>query len=293
MGCSAVSTTTARIAWQQLVGALTALAIFAALLPNPLRWVDGLGERSTAPLDGGLSTVEAALLLVAALAVWSLLLWGSAVALVALTARLPGGPGRRGRSTLSQIAPGVARNLILTAVGVSVISSVVVSETGVATALSVVGMARHPGAGPNIGRPANDTVGLLPATAAPVSSWISVEGSVVTLVPQLSDPAGGSAAVSAPGLNIDWPATPSRARAAAPKGLLDIDWPDTASPVVVIRGDSLWSIAARHLAAGASDAQIEVATQQWFIANAAVIGENPNLIFPGQILQPPHQETEH
>lgn len=57
--------------------------------------------------------------------------------------------------------------------------------------------------------------------------------------------------------------------------------------VVVLRGDTLWSIAARHLPPGAADAEVAVAVQRWFAANADVIGDDPDLILPGQVLTAP------
>ncbi|MBN0041007.1 LysM peptidoglycan-binding domain-containing protein [Cellulosimicrobium cellulans] len=57
--------------------------------------------------------------------------------------------------------------------------------------------------------------------------------------------------------------------------------------VVVVRGDSLWSIAARHLPDGASDAQVAHAVQRWYAANVGVIGDDPDLVRPGQVLVAP------
>jgi nucleoid-associated protein YgaU len=57
--------------------------------------------------------------------------------------------------------------------------------------------------------------------------------------------------------------------------------------VVVVRGDSLWSIAARHLPDGASDAQVADAVQRWYAANAEVVGDDPDLVRPGQVLVAP------
>lgn len=62
---------------------------------------------------------------------------------------------------------------------------------------------------------------------------------------------------------------------------------DNDTTVVVHRGDSLWSIAARHLGEHASDAEIAQAWPRWFELNLAVIGDNPDLILPGQILRIP------
>lgn len=57
--------------------------------------------------------------------------------------------------------------------------------------------------------------------------------------------------------------------------------------VTVRPGDSLWRITAAHLPADASDAEIAAAWPRWYEANRAVIGADPGLIYPGQVLQTP------
>ncbi|WP_336706445.1 LysM peptidoglycan-binding domain-containing protein [Oerskovia sp. USHLN155] len=57
--------------------------------------------------------------------------------------------------------------------------------------------------------------------------------------------------------------------------------------VVVLRGDSLWSLAERALGEGATDAEVAAEWQRWYAANTAVIGEDPDLIRPGQVLRAP------
>jgi nucleoid-associated protein YgaU len=57
--------------------------------------------------------------------------------------------------------------------------------------------------------------------------------------------------------------------------------------VVVHEGDSLWSIAARHLGPTTTDAQIAAEWPRWWAANRDVIGPDPSLIYPGQRLRPP------
>jgi nucleoid-associated protein YgaU len=58
-------------------------------------------------------------------------------------------------------------------------------------------------------------------------------------------------------------------------------------PVVVHRGDTLWQIVQRWLGPGATDAEVSSAWPQWYAANRAVIGDNPALIQPGQLLHAP------
>lgn len=59
---------------------------------------------------------------------------------------------------------------------------------------------------------------------------------------------------------------------------------------LVRAGDSLWSVAAGHLGAGASDAEVAAAWPRWYRDNLATIGPDPDLIHPGQLLQAPTEE---
>lgn len=68
-------------------------------------------------------------------------------------------------------------------------------------------------------------------------------------------------------------AAPSRAREVA--------------PVVVRRGDTLWAIAARHLGPAATDADVAREWPRWWQANRGVIGGDPDVLLPGQVLVEP------
>jgi hypothetical protein len=57
--------------------------------------------------------------------------------------------------------------------------------------------------------------------------------------------------------------------------------------VVVQPGDSLWTITARHLGPHASEKMVAETWPRWYEANRDVIGANPELLQPGQILHPP------
>ena len=65
--------------------------------------------------------------------------------------------------------------------------------------------------------------------------------------------------------------------------------PASAEPgeVVVRRGDTLWAIASRHLGPHPSDAEIAQAWPAWHDANRHVIGDDPDLLLPGQVLRSP------
>lgn len=59
------------------------------------------------------------------------------------------------------------------------------------------------------------------------------------------------------------------------------------STVVVLRGDTLWSIAARSLGGSANNFEIAQAWPRWYAANKHIIGADPNQLLPGQILSAP------
>jgi nucleoid-associated protein YgaU len=109
----------------------------------------------------------------------------------------------------------------------------------------------------------------------------------------------------------DSPAPPAPAATASP-----LDWPGLAAPspapvrhlpapavglvsprhhrgwprpdeLVVRPGDSLWSLAARRLGAGAPATAIAAEWPRLYAANRTAIGPDPNLIHPGQRLTPP------
>lgn len=92
---------------------------------------------------------------------------------------------------------------------------------------------------------------------------------------------------------LDWPAPP----AATARPVLDWNPTDApprpadpvAAPVVVQAGDSLWAIAADHLPAAATDAQVARSWPAWWSANRAAVGPDPDLIHPGLRLTPPVQ----
>ncbi|TFV81391.1 hypothetical protein [Blastococcus sp. CT_GayMR16] len=103
-----------------------------------------------------------------------------------------------------------------------------------------------------------------------------------------------TASAAAPAAAVpDWPLAPGDARTPVP------DWPTGAEstdlPIaaerVVIRGDCLWHIAADSLLGQLgrlpTDGEVATAVQAWWSANADVIGPDPDLLLPGQVLRPP------
>lgn len=62
---------------------------------------------------------------------------------------------------------------------------------------------------------------------------------------------------------------------------------DSAGRVTVRPGDSLWRIAAGFLGPDATDAEIDNAWRAWYFVNRQIIGDDPDVIAPGQDLMAP------
>jgi nucleoid-associated protein YgaU len=132
---------------------------------------------------------------------------------------------------------------------------------------------------------------VVPASVRTAAGLALGVGLVVAAPPALAAPAAPAAAPSAVAVP-DWPSVePGPATPAPP------DWPPAATGTpapttahVVTPGDCLWRIAEERLTATGSrptDAAVARAVDRWWSANADVIGPDPDLIRPGQVLLPP------
>jgi resuscitation-promoting factor RpfA len=84
---------------------------------------------------------------------------------------------------------------------------------------------------------------------------------------------------------------PDDALAPLPGADVGVDATDGAVHVV-LRGESLWAIAAGELGPGASPEQIAARWPQWFETNRDRIGPDPDVIHPGQELRAPADDLE-
>lgn len=108
-------------------------------------------------------------------------------------------------------------------------------------------------------------VGLLQVVSQSMSSAPAAYAAVTQVPPD------DAATVDAAG--VDWPVQP--------------DVSSTYLTVTVRPGDCLWSLAQAHLGYDATTAQISAEVDRWWEANANVIGADPDLLMPGQILTIP------
>ncbi|MEJ5946163.1 LysM domain-containing protein [Pseudokineococcus basanitobsidens] len=140
-----------------------------------------------------------------------------------------------------------------------------------------------------------------PALAAPAASGVVLDvtsGTALT-VPVDSAATDGARAPDAVGAapDVTWrPTAPVRpkeeATTAAEALVVPAPRPQVgAGEVVVVRGDTLWGIAARSLPAGADDAEVAATWPAWYAANRHVVGDDPDLLRPGQVLRAPVEET--
>lgn len=203
---------------------------------------------------GPASPADGILLVVAQGGVFLSLWLGLGVALSALSA-LPGAMGQACRVLADRLAPAAARKIVALVLGTTLTAALVPVTAG----------ARAGHATPRQASLVATEVARGGLTdAAPNASFRLVRTSVPAV-----DPA------PPPSWSPDKP-TPSARHASAALG-----------GVVVHRGDTLWSIAARHLGPAATCAQIDAEWHRWFAANREVIGADADAILPGQLLKPP------
>lgn len=179
--------------------------------------------------------------------------------------------GRRAAAldrTARALTPDVLRRVVAAGVGVGLGLGGAVTATATETDLgwqpttSVVPTATVGTTG--VGAVSTDTV---PIRSAPASS-----------------PATGTATTPAAPAAPPGTATPPPSTA-QPSGAADA--PAAAETATVRPGDSLWSLAAARLAGRPTDAEIAAAWPRWYEANRDVVGPDPDLLLPGQVLTVP------
>ncbi|MBR7743890.1 hypothetical protein KC207_11370 [Phycicoccus sp. BSK3Z-2] len=223
--------------------------------------------------------------LVGVLAAVGLVLVGWLVLGVALEvlALVPGAVGRGAARASAALSPRVARRVVAVVVGLGVTAGATGTahaaplRVAVATAESRATDLVHDRAAA-----AGGPAGAAGWTTAATAGWTTAAT------------AGWTSPAAAPGVAAGDPDpgwTPERPRVRPQPDLAPLG---TRSPgsdadptVVVRRGDSLWTIAARHLGAYATDAEIAAEWPRWYAENRAAVGDDPDLLLPGVLLRAP------
>jgi hypothetical protein len=251
-------------------------------------------------LQRAVDTAGADTVLLAAVAVlaWAAWLWGAVgLTLTALSA-LPGAAGALAQALTRCVLPAGARRAAALALGVGLVAGgpVLAGCTtpagalprAVATASAQAPVVDRPATPPAAPAPATERSPSVPTGTGPVPDWPAPVTGEQLPAPVPDRPAPATAEQP--------PAVPDRPTpAAVPDRPTPAAVPDRPTPAadehVVLRGDCLWDIAAGDLARRTggtpTDAEVATAVDAWWQANAAVIGPDPDLLLPGQVLRPP------
>jgi nucleoid-associated protein YgaU len=236
--------------------------------------------------SGATSDFDQLLVCSAALAAWVGLSWVCLATCLELASALPGAAGTGFAAVAARVTPAVVRRLVQAAIGLTVLAGPLTAGSALAS-------------GPSTTTPA--TTSTTTTTTTSVDRPDSAANSALPPTPPGTAPQpltldrpAGAFVPSAPPLTVK--RTPT-----GPAALVTgVPLRDAASPTdlstggyVVHRGDTLWDIAARHLGPGATAVDISRDWPAWYDANRAVIGEDPSLIRPGELLFPPATPTSH
>ncbi len=248
-----------RSAWRRLVlpavAALDATAL-VALAPDWAQLARGLSAPNAWVASIGADQAAARL---AAAALWCAAVWLGFGLTAILLAAAPGVTGAIGRHVARRVLPAALVRTVAGTIGLSVLLA------PAAAGAHVVG--QHGGS--NLGSGSHPTQGLSIATAtATAPAWPSDR-------PLTTRPSPG------------WPSAPGQPSTTQPATSSTSVPPATAEQVTVRPGDSLWLITAQRLGPSASAAEIAVAWRQSYSANRAVIGSDPGMLHPGEVLAIP------
>jgi len=230
--------------------------VLAVVAPTPGLWGVAAGAWHARARGVPVQPAEAltAVVACAALGVLGMLALG---VLLALLAQVPGVVGGAAGRVGAAVTPALVRRAVAVALGATVVAGV---APGAAAGSPATVLAPAP--------PPDPSFAPLPDPGwAPLRSTATTRDAGWVPSPPVVRPQ--------PDVRVLSPA----ARAGATS--------EASLEVVVRRGDSLWEIAARHLGPDASDAQIARAWPAWFEANREVVGEDPDLLRPGQRLRTP------
>ena len=265
------------------------LLVSSGLVPGVLLVVWALTDEAR---SAGPAAPEAALTLAAAATCLALVSWLCVSLSLALLECLPGRAGRAAGRLAERVTPAAARRWVAFLLGLS-LGAPLTPGSAVASPEPALGTSPSIRSRIGPGRPDGTVPGPQwspsPRRQSPSPSSFSwrVTPPPAGTAPPNGSPPGDGGGNRGPG----W--TPSRPtiRPIPTPDLLtsirDEPTPDREGVVVVRRGDTLWDIAARYLGRDTTDSAVAAEWPRWFDANRDVIGDDPDLILPGQRLRPP------
>jgi LysM repeat protein len=222
-------------------------------LAHPQEWAAEVGaDRALAELAGA--------------ALWLAAGWLGLGLVAAIAGRLPGTAGRCAGLLGRALLPRAVRSLVAGSAGLGVLLTPVVA-----------GAAAQPST------PTNPAPGIsIPAPGWPVSppGPSSVPPPVWPSTPAPAASPTDSA-----------PPRPSPVAPAPAAGRPQPTSPEAGDRIRVRAGDCLWLIASRRLGPQAGAEQVAAEWPRWFAANKDVIGADPAVIRPGQVLRAPAPAT--
>jgi nucleoid-associated protein YgaU len=244
------------------------LGFFLAVTGNSLvqRWQSASARQQSVSFEDQLG-------ITANLTGLAVIIWWAVSLMIAFTAALLERGGRTGAAAAAgRFSPGFMRRLALAAVGLQLITA------QFATAAAP---------------PALPGTGSAPRTSVS-AAWTPTSGASFAY-PDPADtvpatlPSPRPSAESAPTAGPQWkPLRPVVEPGPLASRQLRPQEPSAAFGEVTVRaGDSLWSLSAAQLGPFASDVDIATAWPRLYQANRQVIGENPDVLLPGQVLRLP------
>lgn len=232
--------------------------------------------------------------------------WLAVTALASALSHLPGRLGARLEAWSACWSPALVRRVAAVLVGASIGGGIApASAAGTPAPLPAPGFSATAVPAPDFSATAVPAPGFSATAPAAAGTGAPSAGAPSAGAPGAARVAPSTKtgpALTSPGFAPTAPPTPGAASEAPPPGWVPprpvvrpqpapalVAGPGRRSSgeVVVLRGDSLWSIVARHLGPGATDAEVARAWPLWWEANRSVVGGDPDLVLPGQVLTVP------
>ena len=212
----------------------------------------------------------------AALAAWVGLGWLVVAVFLEVASVLPGAAGRGFAAAAAKTSPLLIRRIVQAAIGVSVLAGPLTAGSAFAAGPSTNTSTSAQVDRPNALTPTPADSSLVPPTLdRPATAFVAPPALATPPPPAPRPKLTGSAAIVTGVAHRDSTNRDDR----------------SAGGYVVRRGDTLWDIAARHLGPGATAADVSRAWPAWYDANRGVIGPDPGVIRPGELLSPPSTST--